>query len=70
MLQINKTEDRSVLHVALRASRESVIVSDSKNVVPEVWEVLDKIHTFSDRVRSGTWVRKFLKELLMPSNIF
>ncbi|MCO5591667.1 hypothetical protein L7F22_045658 [Adiantum nelumboides] len=53
---INKTEDRSVLHVALRAKRDEVIHSDSKNVVPDVWEVLDKINDFSERVRSGDWV--------------
>lgn len=53
---INKTENRSVLHVALRASRDHVINSDSKNVVPEVWEVLDKINRFSKIVRSGAWV--------------
>lgn len=53
---INKTENRSVLHVALRASRDHVINSDSKNVVPEVWEVLDKINKFSERVRSGAWI--------------
>ncbi|XP_057449616.1 glucose-6-phosphate isomerase, cytosolic 1 [Lotus japonicus] len=53
---INSTEDRSVLHVALRAARDAVIQSDGKNVVPEVWSVLDKIKEFSDRVRSGSWV--------------
>ncbi|XP_068655639.1 glucose-6-phosphate isomerase, cytosolic [Aristolochia californica] len=53
---INSTEDRAVLHVALRASRETVINSDGKNVVPEVWKVLDKINEFSERVRCGSWV--------------
>ncbi|XP_024027757.1 glucose-6-phosphate isomerase, cytosolic [Morus notabilis] len=53
---INSTENRSVLHVALRAPRGAVIQSDGKNVVPEVWKVLDKIKEFSDRVRSGSWV--------------
>lgn len=53
---INSTEDRSVLHVALRASRDTVINSDGKNVVPDVWQVLDKIRDFSDKVRSGSWV--------------
>uniref|UniRef100_A0A2N9GN38 Glucose-6-phosphate isomerase n=1 Tax=Fagus sylvatica TaxID=28930 RepID=A0A2N9GN38_FAGSY len=53
---INTTENRSVLHVALRASRDAVIQSDGKNVVPEVWNVLDKIQEFSERVRSGSWV--------------
>ncbi|XP_042046730.1 glucose-6-phosphate isomerase, cytosolic-like [Salvia splendens] len=54
--RINSTENRSVLHVALRAPRGSVINSDGKNVVPDVWQVLDKIKDFSDRVRSGAWV--------------
>eukprot|EP00898_Chlorokybus_atmophyticus_P005352 jgi/Chlat1/5818/Chrsp4S06282 len=53
---INKTEDRAVLHVALRAPRDEVITADGKNVVPDVWEVLDKIKDFSERVRSGEWV--------------
>ncbi|KAF5740764.1 glucose-6-phosphate isomerase cytosolic [Tripterygium wilfordii] len=54
--RINSTENRSVLHVALRASRDAVIQSDGKNVVPDVWNVLDKIKEFSERVRSGAWV--------------
>ncbi|KAJ9567294.1 hypothetical protein OSB04_003260 [Centaurea solstitialis] len=53
---INSTENRSVLHVALRASKDTVINSDGKNVVPDVWQVLDKIKEFSDKVRSGSWV--------------
>ncbi|KAK4342504.1 hypothetical protein RND71_038320 [Anisodus tanguticus] len=53
---INSTENRSVLHVALRAPRDTVINSDGENVVPEVWKVLDKIRDFSERVRSGAWV--------------
>lgn len=53
---INSTENRSVLHVALRAPRDAVIHSDGKNVVPDVWNVLDKIKEFSDKVRSGSWV--------------
>jgi glucose-6-phosphate isomerase len=55
-LQINSTENRPVLHVALRASRDYVMLSDGKNVVPEVWKVLDKIQEFSERVRNGSWV--------------
>lgn len=55
-LQINSTENRSVLHVALRAPRDAVIQSDGKNVVPDVWEVLDKIQKFSETIRSGSWV--------------
>lgn len=54
--RINSTENRSVLHVALRAPRDAVINSDGKNVVPDVWNVLDKIRDFAERVRSGSWV--------------
>ncbi|XP_057519059.1 glucose-6-phosphate isomerase, cytosolic [Amaranthus tricolor] len=54
--RINSTENRSVLHVALRASRDAVINSDGKNVVPDVWQVLDKIRDFSEKIRSGSWV--------------
>ncbi|XP_050217981.1 glucose-6-phosphate isomerase, cytosolic [Mercurialis annua] len=54
--RINSTEDRSVLHVALRAPRDAVINSDGKNVVPDVWSVLDKIKDFSERIRTGSWV--------------
>ncbi|KAH1109548.1 hypothetical protein GLYMA_04G032600v4 [Glycine max] len=53
---INSTENRSVLHVALRASRDAVIQSDGQNVVPEVWKVLDKIQEFSEQIRNGSWV--------------
>lgn len=54
--QINSTENRSVLHVALRAPRDAVICSDGRNVVPDVWGVLDKIKEFSERLRNGSWV--------------
>nr|CAB55567.1 cytosolic phosphoglucose isomerase [Clarkia gracilis subsp. gracilis] len=60
---INSTENRSVLHVALRAPRNSAICSDGKNVVPDVWNVLDKIKDFSERVRNGSWVGATGKEL-------
>ena len=63
IIQINSTENRSVLHIALRAPRDKVICSDGKNVVPDVWDVLDKIKDFSDRVRSGFWVRSMSKLL-------
>ncbi len=53
--KINITENRAVLHVALRAPREASIVVDGENIVPEVHAVLDKMATFSDRVRSGEW---------------
>jgi glucose-6-phosphate isomerase len=53
--KINVTENRAVLHVALRAPRGATIVVDGKNVVPEVHAVLDKMADFSNRVRSGEW---------------
>jgi glucose-6-phosphate isomerase len=52
---INVTEDRAVLHVALRAPRGASIVVDGVDVVPEVHEVLDRMASFSARVRSGEW---------------
>jgi len=53
--KINITENRAVLHVALRAPKEVSIVVDGKNVVPEVHAVLDKMADFSVRVRGGQW---------------
>jgi glucose-6-phosphate isomerase len=53
--KINITENRAVLHVALRAPKGATIVVDGKNVVPEVHAVLDKMADFSDRVRIGDW---------------
>jgi glucose-6-phosphate isomerase len=53
--KINRTEDRAVLHVALRAPRGESIVVDGKDVVPEVHEVLDKMADFSERIRNGAW---------------
>ena len=53
--KINTTENRAVLHVALRSPREASIVVDGENVVPQVHAVLDKMADFSDRVRSGGW---------------
>ncbi len=53
--KINLTEDRAVLHVALRAPRGASIVVDGENVVPHVHEVLDKMTGFTNRVRSGEW---------------
>ncbi|GEB59193.1 glucose-6-phosphate isomerase 2 [Streptomyces gardneri] len=53
--KINTTEDRAVLHTALRAPREAVIEVDGENVVPGVHAVLDKMAAFSDKVRAGEW---------------
>ncbi|HXN98212.1 MAG TPA: glucose-6-phosphate isomerase [Candidatus Acidoferrales bacterium] len=53
--EINVTENRAVLHVALRAPKSESIVVDGENVVPEVHAVLNKMAGFSDRIRSGEW---------------
>ncbi|MDX6552080.1 MAG: glucose-6-phosphate isomerase, partial [Gaiellales bacterium] len=53
--RINVTENRPVLHVALRAPRDTSIVVDGVDVVAQVHEVLDRMAAFSDHVRSGTW---------------
>ncbi|GAA2504320.1 glucose-6-phosphate isomerase [Actinocorallia cavernae] len=53
--RINITEDRAVLHTALRAPRDAVIEVDGENVVPQVHAVLDKMSDFAQRVRSGAW---------------
>ncbi|MGM0402540.1 MAG: glucose-6-phosphate isomerase [Thermodesulfobacteriota bacterium] len=53
--KINITENRAVLHVALRAPRQTVIMVDGQNVVDHVHAVLDKMADFSDRIRSGEW---------------
>ncbi|MBD0690903.1 glucose-6-phosphate isomerase [Streptomyces sp. CBMA123] len=53
--KINLTEQRAVLHTALRAPRDAVVEVDGVNVVPGVHAVLDKMAGFADRVRSGEW---------------
>ncbi len=53
--KINITENRAVLHVALRAPKGTSIVVDGEDVVPQVHAVLDKMAEFSNRIRSGTW---------------
>jgi glucose-6-phosphate isomerase len=53
--KINITENRAVLHVALRAPGNASIVVDGQNVVPEVHAVLDKMADFANRVRGGDW---------------
>jgi glucose-6-phosphate isomerase len=52
---INVTENRAVLHVALRAPRDATLTVDGHNVVPDVHAVLDRMADFSTRVRSGAW---------------
>ena len=53
--KINVTEDRAVLHVALRAPEGSSIVVDGHDVMPDVHEVLRRMGEFAERVRSGEW---------------
>jgi glucose-6-phosphate isomerase len=53
--KINITEQRAVLHVALRTPKNQSILLDGENVVPKVHQVLDKMSVFADRVRSGEW---------------
>ncbi|MEU2114172.1 glucose-6-phosphate isomerase [Streptomyces sp. NPDC016459] len=53
--KINTTEDRAVLHTALRAPREAVVEVDGENVVPGVHAVLDRMAVFADTVRAGGW---------------
>src|SRR5271156_2769476 len=53
--RINASENRAVLHVALRAPKGTQIFLDGKDVVPEVHSVLDKMAAFADRIRSGAW---------------
>jgi glucose-6-phosphate isomerase len=53
--KINITENRAVLHVALRAPKDASIVVDGENVVPRVHAVLDRMTDFSNRIRSGAW---------------
>jgi glucose-6-phosphate isomerase len=53
--KINTTEDRAVLHTALRAAPDAVVEVDGENVVPGVHAVLDKMAGFAERVRSGEW---------------
>ncbi|OOG57926.1 glucose-6-phosphate isomerase [Rhodanobacter sp. C03] len=54
--KINSTEDRAVLHVALRAPTTEKILVDGHDVEPDVHEVLDRMAAFSERVRSGAWL--------------
>jgi glucose-6-phosphate isomerase len=52
---INVSENRAVLHVALRAPRDASIIHNGNNVVPEIHAVLDRMADFSDRLRRGVW---------------
>jgi glucose-6-phosphate isomerase len=67
--KINNTEQRAVLHTALRAPREAVIEVDGENVVPAVHAVLDKMADFAGRVRSGEWTGHTGKRIRNVVNI-
>ncbi len=67
--KINITENRAVLHVALRAPRDASIVVDGKNVVPDVHAVLDKMADFANRVRGGQWLGHTGKRIKNVVNI-
>jgi glucose-6-phosphate isomerase len=53
--RINRTENRAVLHTALRAPKGSVVMVDGVNVIPEVHQVLDRMAAFANSIRSGEW---------------
>ena len=67
--KFNVTEDRAVLHVALRSPREASIMVDGKDVVPQVHAVLDRMADFSSRVRSGEWTGFTGKQIRNVVNI-
>ncbi|GGT05857.1 glucose-6-phosphate isomerase [Streptomyces chromofuscus] len=67
--RINITEDRAVLHTALRAPRDAVIEVDGENVVPKVHAVLDRMSAFAERVRSGEWTGHTGKRIRNVVNI-
>ncbi|MFB9640597.1 glucose-6-phosphate isomerase, partial [Streptomyces spiralis] len=67
--KINVTEQRAVLHTALRAPRDAVIEVDGENVVPKVHAVLDKMSDFANRVRSGEWTGHTGKRIRNVVNI-
>ncbi|MER6133424.1 glucose-6-phosphate isomerase [Streptomyces sp. NPDC001815] len=67
--KINTTENRAVLHTALRAPRDAVVEVDGENVVPAVHAVLDKMAGFAERVRSGEWTGNTGKRIKNVVNI-
>lgn len=67
--KINVSENRAVLHVALRAPRQDVIEVDGHNVVPDVHAVLDRMAAFADKVRDGDWVGHTGKRIKNVINI-
>ncbi len=67
--KINVTEQRAVLHIALRAPKGESIIVDGEDVVPQVHAVLDKMADFSNRVRSGAWLGHTGKRIRNVINI-
>jgi glucose-6-phosphate isomerase len=67
--RINVSENRAVLHVALRAPRDAVIMHDGRNVVPEVHTVLDRMADFADRIRTDSWTGHTGKRIRNVINI-
>ncbi|MFF8904406.1 glucose-6-phosphate isomerase [Streptomyces olivaceoviridis] len=67
--KINVTENRAVLHTALRARRDAAVEVDGENVVPAVHAVLDRMAGFADRVRSGAWTGHTGKRIRNVINI-
>ena len=67
--KINVTEQRAVLHVALRAPRDARILVDGHDVVPDVHQVLDRMSAFAQRVRSGEWLGHTGKRIRNVVNI-
>ena len=68
-VKINITEDRAVLHTALRAPRDTVVEVDGENVIPHVHEVLDRMAAFADKIRSGSWTGHTGKRIKNVVNI-
>ncbi len=67
--KINITENRAVLHTALRAPRGEKIYVDGEDIVPGVHEVLDKMAAFAERIRSGSWLGHTGKKIRNVINI-
>jgi glucose-6-phosphate isomerase len=67
--KINVSERRAVLHIALRSPRETSIMVDGENVIPNVHEVLSRMSAFADRLRSGAWVGHTGKRIRNVVNI-
>lgn len=67
--RINRTEDRAVLHVALRAPKGATFTVDGQDVVPEVHAVLDRMTAFAEQVRSGRWLGHTGKPIRTVVNI-